>query len=306
MTEEIDTGKEPEETPDTHMEQLEADLTAAGFSAEPETVPEETQQEETPPTPPEEKKAEDAPAAPEDDAGTKQTEQPPPEEQGKEEQPPVPQQPRLEQAAQAFNGLVRIMNGTAPEGVTLTAEQGRRFIEETFTPAEIALVRKAAQAGRFGEESPDVLALADEVMPVVIATEPLNAQRRQQEEGAARFYREGEAELTKLYPEWNKKDSEDHKTVSGYYTELARLIPNLDVLPSAPKLVVAFAQLKTQAGRTAALEAELKAEKERSAALEKRFGGGLPNRGTSGSHGGKRGSAAEEQLRSDLKQLGFE
>lgn len=297
----------PVETADAHEAQLMEDLAAAGFSEvladEPEPAPEET-------PPPEEKEdtPEEPPAVPEDGAGAASPpEEAKPEAEAPPEAPaPAEGQKRLEQAANAFLGLSKIVNGTAPETVTMTPEQGKRFIESSFSPLEVSMIRQHAQAGGFGEESADVLALTDELMPTVLANAPLVAHRRQQQEASERVYREGEAALEKLYPEWNKPGSEHHKAVTALYGELLQVIPNLNVLPTAPQLLVQFSQLKRNAGRVVELEAQLKAEKDRAAALEKRFGGGLPNRGTSGSHGGKKGTAAEEQLKADLAAIGFE
>lgn len=308
-------GQEQGITPEV---QLAKDLKDAGFGGEetPPVTDEPNSGEPSPAAPSDDKdkqeKPDDSPAVPDNGTGAevKPEEKPPVPETPPEAEPPQTpaqqgQQTRMEQAATAFAGLVRIVNGNAAEGVTMTAEQGKRFVEENFTPLEVSVVRRAAQEGRFGEESADVLALVEEVFPNVMANAPLIEQRRQMEAQAERVYREGEAALAKEYPDWNKKGSDTQKMLYGFHEELSRLVPNFNVLPTAPVLLREYAGLKKQAGRVAELEAQLKAEKERAAALEKRFGGGLPNRGTSHAPGG-RGDRAFEQLEADLKAAGFE
>lgn len=184
-----------------------------------------------------------------------------------------------------FDTLAKVVSG---EETKFKRADVERYIQSRLTPVQVKDVIDAARDGRYGDASQEILALAQEQLPMVIASAEGNREREAQ---AAKLRGEREAagrELVEAFPEIAGKDPENpvFKEVDAACRELEAVIPHFQNIPAAPRVVKQFVELKRKAASADALAKErdaLKTENERLAKLvgqpaKPPAGGGAPEK----------------------------
>jgi hypothetical protein len=211
--------------------------------------------------------------------------------------------PAVDPAA-VFDTLARTVSG---EETRFQRGDIETYIQSRMTPWQVKQVIDAARAGKFGEASDEVLALANEQLPLVIASESQNRERAARE-AAVRTERErASQELREAFPELKTRDEKNpvFAEVDAACRELEAVIPGFQQVPAAPRVVKQFVEMRRASARAEALAKEnagYKAEIER---LTKLVGHAAKPPAGGGKDAGQQATSADDWLKEQIDKGAF-
>lgn len=167
-----------------------------------------------------------------------------------------------------------------------------KFITENLTPEQVADTILKAKNGEFGEASAEIMALAQEQLPMVTAMSGRLSQERRKVAEAERVREESLNDLLKEYPEARDEKSQHYREINAAVGELQTLVhPSIMQLPNAPRIVKEYMALQKKAAAGDGLKKEVDRLTAEIAQLRGQLG--RPAAPGGGGSGGKR--AGEQQ-----------
>lgn len=214
------------------------------------------------------------------------------------------EQPAIDPAL-AFSTLAKVVSGEERQFNRADVEA---YIQARLRPWQVKQVIDAARAGRFGEASDEILALANEQLPMVIASDAQNVER-ERVAGAARAARaQSQSDLVEAFPELKSRDEKNpvYAEVDGACKELEAAIPGFQQIPAAPRLLRDYVRMKRDSARAAALSKENAAQKAEIDRLARLVGKAAKQPAGSGGGEPEKGQTADDWLREQVEKGVFQ
>lgn len=210
------------------------------------------------------------------------------------------EQPAIDPAL-AFSTLAKVVSGEERQFARADVEA---YIQSRLRPWQVKQVIDAARAGRFGEASDEILALANEQLPLVIASDAQNVER-ERVAGAARAARaQAQSDLVEAFPELRSRDEKNpvYAEVDGACRELEEAIPGFQQIPAAPRLLRDYVRMKRDSAKAAALSKENAAQKAEIDRLTKLFGKAAKQPAGGGGGEPEKGQTADDWLKEQVEK----
>jgi len=231
---------------------------------------------------------------------------------------PKPQEQTTETrypAEDVMSLLAKIEDGAFEEKVSGQAESVKRdildYISTKMSPKELKDVLVSANRGRFGLLSETVAKLAREFLPVAITTYQERENQQALQTKAETQRGESWGTVFKQFPDLQaqKKDSQDFKDYTESSKIVGNLFPGLWERPDAPAIVAEVMVLRRKAFAHDTVAKTVDALQKENAELRKRIGMSerpqTPNRNPASAAQGGKTNTAEDELRSNLSNLGL-
>ena len=181
---------------------------------------------------------------------------------------PAPAQPHYEPEF-LFETMAKAAAGEVSKAIGKQAEEA---ILASLSPAQVQQMLRAAKDGAFGDRSAEVVEIARDMMPMVVAQQDVKREQQAAWERHSQARNDAWAKVATALPDLKNTASPIHAAFKTAAAELEREIPGLWSIPHAPLIVQEYLDMmQAKAGVTAAKSEAERLAKE-NAELKKRLG----------------------------------
>ena len=205
--------------------------------------------------------------------------------------PPAPEKPPTAQPHYEPEFLFETMAKAAAGEVSKDiGKQAEEAIIAGLSPAQVQQMLRAAKDGAFGDRSPEVVEIAREMLPMVVAQQDVKREQQAAWERHSQARNDAWAKVATALPELKNTASPIHAAFKTAAADLEREIPGLWAIPHAPLIVQEYLDMMQAKTQVTTAKAEADALKKENAELKKRLGvvtrplpSGNPGAGTAAS-----------------------
>lgn len=173
-------------------------------------------------------------------------------------------------ASEVFKVFAEVVGG---ENDKISREKVEEFIANNLTPGQVAETIMRAKRNEFGDRSAEILALAQEQLPMVQAMSGVASNKRAEQKALVDERESALTELLTAYPEARDENSQQFKVLAEAARELQTLIhPSVMNLPNAPRLIKRYMDMQKDVAGSKAVADENKRLAAENEALRKQLG----------------------------------
>lgn len=196
---------------------------------------------------------------------------PPPKPEAERKEPEaVAIKPTNIDASEVFKVFAEVVGG---ENDKISREKVEEFIANNLTPGQVAETIMRAKRNEFGDRSAEILALAQEQLPMVQAMSGVAANKRAEQKALVDERESALTELLTAYPEARDENSQQFKMINEAAEELKAMIhPSVMTLPNAPRLIKRYMDMQKDVAGSKAVADENKRLAAENEALRKQLG----------------------------------